>query len=243
MLIVVTVAGGGGFVAAADALPGERLYGMKLVGEDVRERLTLSSEQRFVVQASHASRRLDETERLLELQGIGGGERAELVRTAMDRYQDQLFAMNEIAVRFEPDPKRQKRKLKALQAAESMVDRHVQLMESTSRVEPAMAGLMLDPANAVFTLEADMFAAIPADEGGTDGELPRRKERAKWIEDNLTRLRAELEARRASESMDGAETQDGSGIPADDGAAEASIEAGAEADAHLQSPLEIEVGM
>src|SRR5687768_13843829 len=65
MVVIVVASGGGTFAAAHDALPGERLYVVKLAGEEFRERMTLTSEQRFVVQAAHASRRIEETEQLI----------------------------------------------------------------------------------------------------------------------------------------------------------------------------------
>jgi hypothetical protein len=196
MIVIVTVTGGGTFVAAHDALPGERLYVVKLAGEEFRERMTLTSEQRFVVQAAHASRRLEETEQLLTMQGLGDDVRAARVRKAMNRYEGHLFVMNEIAVRLETDPQKPQRGKKALKAAEGMLDRHVQLMESATRAEPVVASLVLEPTDAAFSLEADMFSAIPADDGGTDGDAERhRRERAEKFSDSLARMRADLEDR------------------------------------------------
>ena len=251
MIVIVTVTGGGTFVAAHDALPGEKLYVVKLAGEEFRERMTITSEQRFVVQAAHASRRLEETEQLLTMQGLGGADRAARVRKAMARFEGHVFAMNEIAVTFEADPEKPKRGKKALKAADVMLDRHVHLMESATRAEPVVAAVMLDPMDAPFTLEADLFSAIPTDDGGTDDDAGRhRRERA----EKRLRMRADLEDRkreaedgRAEESReDGFRTEDsddGGRGDAGDRGEEAWIETGSSYDFKAENPLEIRFGM
>lgn len=198
MIVIVVVAGGGGTVMAAHgALPGEKLYAVKLVAESIGERMTLTSERRFVVQAGHASRRLEEAERLLEIQDIDGDDRAARVRAAMDRYEGHVFAMNEIAVKMEPDPRKPEKGDRAFRAAEGMIDRHVRLIESATGVHPSVASAMIDPIEAAFSLEADVFEAIPADDGGEDdGRERRRGERETRVGDSLKRLRAVMEERR-----------------------------------------------
>ncbi len=203
MVVVVVATGGGTFAAAHEALPGDRLYVLKLATEEVRERLSFSPERRFAVQAAHASRRLEETERLLGREGLVASERVTRVRAAMDLYEGHLFAMNEIVVRFEADAEKPEKGKKAITAAERTLDRHVRLIESATRAEPYAASLMLAPIGDALEMESDLFAAIPADDGGTDdGRERRSKDRAKRIEDSLKRFRAEIEERRARESRD-----------------------------------------
>ena len=241
MIVVVVATGGGTFTAAHDALPGDALYVVKLAGEGFRERMTLTSEQRFVVEAAHASRRLEETERLLEIQDLDGEDRAARVRDAMDRYEDHVFAMNEIAVKLEADPEKPRKGRKALKAAEGMFDRHVHLIESATRAEPLVATIMIDPIGATFSLEDDMFSAIPADDGEEDGRNRQRHERETKIGDSLKRMRAEFESRRGEERRDDAPTDDG------ERRSENSDERGGEADStldfRLEKPLEIRLGM
>lgn len=242
MIVVVVATGGGTFAAAHDALPGEALYAVKLAGEGFRERVALTSEQRFVVQAAHASRRLEETERLLDVQGLDGDDRAARVRDAMDRYEGHVFAMNEIAVKLEADPEKPRKGRKALRAAEGMFDRHVHLIESATRAEPLVATIMIDPIDATFSLEDDMFSAIPADDGGEEhGRNRQRREREAKIGDSLKRMRAEFESRR--------EEEDREDEPSDDGGrrSEDSEERGDDTDStfdfRLEKPLEIRLGM
>lgn len=194
MVVVVFATGGGAVVAAHGSLPGDRLYAVKMTAEEVRERMTLTAEQRLVVQAAHAARRLDETERLLERQGLGGAERAERVRKAMDRYEDHLFVMNEIAVKMEPDPAKPKRGKKAIKATEAMLERQAVLLESATHAEPVVAAMVIDPVEASFSLEADLQAVIPADDGGWHEDFERRRdERARKIEHSLKALEIKLE--------------------------------------------------
>lgn len=250
MIVIVTVTGGGTFAAAHDALPGEKLYVVKIFGEEFRERMTLTSEQRFVVQAAHASRRLAETERLLSMQGIDGDARAARVREAMDRYEGHVFVMNEIAVRLEPDPEKPKKGKKAYMAAESMFDRHVKLMESATHAESVVVGAMLDPLDAAFSLEADMHASIPADDGGEDGEDARhRRERAERVSESLKRMRAGLESRKGPDAPGEEESRrdedrraDGRDI--EDGREEKEwVETESSFDFKVENPLEIRFGM
>ncbi|HTK59849.1 MAG TPA: hypothetical protein VL283_01455 [Candidatus Baltobacteraceae bacterium] len=223
VVIVVATTGGGTFALAHDALPGERLYVVKLAGEELHERMTLTPERRFVVQAAHASRRLEETERLLELQGLGGADRAARVRRAMDRYEGHVFTMDEIAVKMEADPEKPSKGRKARAAAEGVFDLHARLIESATRAEPAMASLMLDPTDATFTLEDDVYSSIPADDGGTDeGSERHRRERTERINESLKRMRADLEGRRTEGSADGnsggdGAQEDGDGLDASQG--------------------------
>lgn len=255
MLVVVVATGGGTVAAAHDALPGETLYAVKLAGEGFRERIAITQEQRFVVQAAHASRRLEETERLLEIQGLGGEDRAARVRDAMDRYEGHVFAMSEIAVKLEADPEKPRKGKKALMAAEGMLDRHVHMIESATHVEPLVASIMIDQIDATFSLEDDMFSAIPTDDGDEeDVRMRQRREREVKIGDSLKRMRLDFKNRREEESRDGQSpgesdrrSEDSDGGDADDDGgdrgAEARVETGSSFDFSLEKPLEIRLGM
>jgi|GEM_PF-3502373 len=250
MIVIVTVTGGGTFAAAHDALPGDKLYVVKILGEEFRERVALTSEQRFVVQAAHASRRLAETERLLSIQGLAGDVRAARVRKAMDRYEDHVFLMNEIAVKLEPDPEKPRKGKKAYMAAESMFDRHVRLMESATHAEPVVVGAMLDPLDAAFSLEADMHASIPVDDGEDDGEDARRwRERAERVSESLKRMRADLESRKGPEGSREEDVRSGEdrredGRDGEDGLGGNDwVETESSFDFKAENPLEIRFGM
>lgn len=190
--VVVLATSGGTFVAAHEALPGDRLYAVKLLGEGVRERLMVTAEQRFVVQAAHAARRLDETERLLERHGLGDGLDAR-IRTTMNRYEGHLFDMNVIAARMQADPDKPRRGVRALRATDAVLERQARLLDSVSDAEPSVAAYFLEPADAAVSLEADVHAALPG-LAGPDGSA-RREERAGKMGESLLRLRTELGGR------------------------------------------------
>lgn len=243
MIVVVVATGGGTFAAAHDALPGEALYLVKLAGEGFRDRMTLTSEQRFVVQAEHASRRLEETERLLVIQGLVGEDRAERVRDAMDRYEGHLFVMNEIAVKLETDPVKPRKGRRALRAAEGMFDRHAHLIESATRAEPLVATIMIEPVDATLALEDDVFSAIPVDDvGEEDGRNRQRREREAKIGDSLKSMRAEFKSRRDEEHRDEGSFDDGD-RRSDEADADEADETDLTPDFRLENPLEIRLGM
>lgn len=244
MVVVVVVTGGGTFAAAHGSLPGDRFYVVKLAAEELSERMAIAPERRFVVQAAHAERRLKETERLLERIGLVPEERVTRVREAMDLYEGHLFAMNEIVVKLEVDPEKPEKGKKAVAAAEGMLDRHVRLIESATHVEPFVASLMLRPIDDTFTLEADMFAAIPADDGGKDeGRERRGRERAERIDESLKRFRAGLEERRERErSDDGDDRRSDDGSDDDEGEGRREDE-GDRPETRIEIPLEIRLGM
>ncbi|MEK7545975.1 MAG: DUF5667 domain-containing protein [Patescibacteria group bacterium] len=197
MIVAVVATGGGTVVAAHDALPGEALYALKLAAENVRERVAVTSKDRFAVQAAHASSRLAETEELLERQELGEEDRAARVRAAMDRYEGHVFVLNEIAAKMEDvEDVREK----ARKTAEGMVDRHMRLVESATRAEASVASIMLDPIVAALSLEDDLAEQDSTDDVG-DGDDDRegglrRRERAEKIGEGLKRMRVGLEDRR-----------------------------------------------
>lgn len=202
--VVMMATGGVTFAAANDALPGERLYVVKVVGEALHERAVFGAERRFVVQAAHAARRLEEAERLLEREGLVPMERAELMRSAMERYENHVFAMNEIAVKLRVTAEEPKRGDRAIEAAEKMMERQARLLESATGVEPAIASVMIDPVGAAVTMEDDLWDAIPADDGGRAEAFERRKERNRKFERVLLRLQdgAREPGRRGDEDRD-----------------------------------------
>ncbi len=64
-LTLVLLVGSGAVFAASDSLPGEPLYGFKLLGEDVQRALTFNGEDRIRLEESFTERRRDEVRQLL----------------------------------------------------------------------------------------------------------------------------------------------------------------------------------
>jgi hypothetical protein len=88
MAVVVAVAGmGGSVVLAADSLPGELLYPVKLVSEDVSLALTLDPASRAELALDFASERVQEMERLLQR----GEDVPEAVVARLTRQMEQVM--------------------------------------------------------------------------------------------------------------------------------------------------------
>ncbi len=200
---------GGAAYAAQDALPGDALYTVKLAAEDVQERLALSPERKFVVQAAHAAKRLEETHVLLQRAGLDRKERTARVRKAISGYEDRLAKLDAIAAKMAdgPDaPHEREGRLKAVQAAERVLDRHVDLVASATASEPETAESVLEPIEGSVKFEQDVFLFADRsahgdgkeadDAAGASRELDeRRKERGERLIDHVERLREGLRHR------------------------------------------------
>lgn len=203
MVAAATTASGGAVFAAQGALPGETLYPIKLASEKVSERLTISAERSFTMQAAHAERRLEETKELLAFKASEQAEQADLVRATMDRYEDNVFAMNEIASKMALNPSRPEGGRKTMLATEAILDRHADLVASATADEPIFAEAVLEHIDASLELETNVFEAMPRrdeEEDAEDGFDRRRRERTEKIENHLHDLKRALDDRRAVEN-------------------------------------------
>lgn len=202
MAVFVAVFGGGAVYASQGALPGDALYTVKLASEGVREHLTLSTERKFAVQAEHAAERLEETRHLLEHGGLDAQERETRVRKAISGYEDRLTSMNEIAAMLATDPPKRGRGLKAMRAAERVLDRHAELVASATVTDPEVAEAVLEPIDDSIKLEDDVFTFTRKqrqDDGEKEDDADterrwevHRKERSDRLSGHLKRLRDEL---------------------------------------------------
>lgn len=207
LVCVLVLSSSGVVMASRGALPGERLYPVKLVSENVRERLTVSPAKKFAVQAAHAERRLEETEKLIGNVALIDEVRDERVQTALHGYEDHLFLMNELAVRLSVDPPKPKNGDRALQAAERMFDRHAELVASATVTAPFVAAAMLEPINTTLDLQDEVLESMlkdredrdrddDEDDNGSDRweELEERhRGRSEKIQEHLRALRMELD--------------------------------------------------
>ncbi len=204
-VVCVLVLSGGGFVLASQgALPGDRLYSVKLASEDVQERLTISPAHKFAVQAAHAARRLEETERLMVRNGLAQEDRIARVQSALHAYEVHLFSMNAIALGFAVDPPKAEAGSRAIQAAEKMFDRHAALIASATVTQPLMTEAMLEPIDMTFDLQREVLDALPPSDGasGQRTDLEQRHQvRTEKIQEQLRTLQFELEAAKPLENL------------------------------------------
>lgn len=86
VLIALIVVGGTGVsYASTDALPGDRLYNVKInVNEKIEEKLAMSTQARVTVQTQRVERRLTEVQKLVERKDLSP-ERKEIVRVNLER--------------------------------------------------------------------------------------------------------------------------------------------------------------
>lgn len=214
LVCVLVLSSSGVVMASRGALPGERLYPVKLVSENVQERLTVSPAKKFAVQAAHAERRLEETEKLIGNDALVDEERNERVQTALHGYENHLFSMNELAVQLSVDPPKPKNGDRALQAAEHMFDRHADLVASATVTAPFVAAAMLEPINTTLDLQDEVLESMlkeREDRDQGDGEEEddsdrrqkleeRHRGRSEKIQERLRTLRFELDTRNLSET-------------------------------------------
>ena len=83
LVCVLVLSSGGVVMASRDAVPGERLYSVKLASEGVHERLAVSPARKFIVQAAHAARRLEEAEKLIINEKLVEEDRDDRIQTAL----------------------------------------------------------------------------------------------------------------------------------------------------------------
>ncbi len=162
VIIFVAVSGGGVAYAAQAALPGEALYTVKLALESAREHLALSSERRFALQADHAARRLDETERIIQNPRLAAADRAERVQSTMAAYQARVGTMDRAAAKLTPDAAKPERGRRTVEAVERILDRHVDLVASASSAAPDIAESLDASIDDSVRLESDVYAMMHA---------------------------------------------------------------------------------
>lgn len=204
VVVFVAATGGGVVYAAHSALPGDKLYTVKLASEGVQERLTISPEARFAVQAKHAAVRLEETQELMQRSGLDVKERQARVQKAMSGFDKRVTVMDGIAAKLADAPPRKSGKdrgLKTMLAAERVLDRHAELVTSATEENSDLAQVAIEPIEDSIKLESDIYAFTHRrhqDDGGTDDatstkESPwetHRKQRNDRLTETLQRLRA-----------------------------------------------------
>lgn len=202
VVVFVVVSGGSVVYAAQGSLPGDTLYAVKLASEGVQERLTVSPEHKFAVQAAHAAERLEETQELMQRSGLDAKQREVRVRKAMSGFEHGLTTMDKIAVTMAADPSKdgKDKGRKAMLAAERVLDRHADLVASATDADPDIAATVIEPIDGSIKLESDVYAFThrqqqddgqETDSASASGRQwdEHRKQRNDQLTEHLKRLR------------------------------------------------------
>ncbi len=169
VIIAALLAGGGTAYASQSSLPGDALYPVKLVTEDVQTTVALDQERKAELETKFANRRLEEIQKLQErLKKKNGEIRPEVVEKAMERAAEKLEKVETRIAEMEEG----KLKEKALEAAsrlEEALQNHEQILSD-------LAGEVPDEAEAAL-LRAQAKAALHAERAlGTISRLEKREE-------------------------------------------------------------------
>ena len=215
---VLVLSSGGVVMASRGAVPGERLYPVKLASEGVQERLAVSPIRKFTLQAAHASRRLEETEKLIVDKDLDGEERDERIQAALQGYENHLFKLNALAVRLSVEPPKPKAGSRALEAAERMFDRHADLVVSATVTEPVVTAAVLDQIDMALDLQNEVLESMLEEqderedrrdeddsderEGARHALEDRHRERSEKIQKRLRSLQFELEFAKPLENIE-----------------------------------------
>lgn len=171
VVVFVAASGGGVVFASQGSMPGDALYNVKLASEGFQERLTISPVRSFAVQAAHAERRLVETQKLMVRSGLDAQDREVRVHKAMTGFELRLAGMDKLAETLAAKPSEKGKQLKAMLAAERVLDRHAELVASATSSEPGIFDTVIEPIEDSIRLEDDVFTFMHR-EGSDDGGKP-----------------------------------------------------------------------
>lgn len=169
VIIAALLAGGGTAYASQTSLPGDTLYPVKLMTEDVQTAAAWSPEKKVQMETKFANRRLEEIKNLQEkLKNKNGEIKLEVVEKAMERAAERLDKAEARIAEMEEG----KLKEKALEAAsrlEEALQNHEQILSD-------LAGEVPDVAEEAL-LRAQAKAALHAERAlGTISRLEKRDE-------------------------------------------------------------------
>jgi hypothetical protein len=189
--------GAGGVVSAAgSALPGEKLYRFKLLAEDMRVRLALSDESRFLILAEQAEVRLTEAERVMKTDRESPEEREGRLQEAMDRYQNQIRILNTLSETFDDSEESLPRAVSAAEAIDKVLERHVTLIDSASTTE-LESDAVVEQARPTLEISERVHKAV----NSHDEKLQRSKKRIETMRIRLNSMDAR-KARKAEAIID-----------------------------------------
>lgn len=162
-MAATVVSGAGAVYAAGSSQPGESLYRVKLLTEEVRNRLTLNPETRFRVIAQQAEVRLDEAQLAMQKENVPSEIRDEQVRVAMENYQAHVAALTALAADIGKDGRNAPRAAEVAKTVGQVLARHELLVDSASTTsDEAVEASVVMPMQHALELEAHVMDALSA---------------------------------------------------------------------------------
>lgn len=168
-IIVALLAGGGTAYASQGSLPGDTLYPVKLMTEDVQTTVAFDPEKKAGLETRFANRRLEEIKKLqVRLRNKNGEIKPEVVEKAMERAAERLEKAEARIAEMEEGVLKDKALLAASRLEEALQN-HEQLLSD-------LAGEVPDEAEEAL-LMAQAKAALQAERAlGTIARLEKRDE-------------------------------------------------------------------
>jgi soluble cytochrome b562 len=169
IIIATLLAGGGTAYASQGSLPGDALYPVKLMAEDVQMAAAWNSEKKVEMETKFANRRLEEVQKLQEkLRKKNGEIKPEVVEKAMERAEERLNKAESRIAEMEDGVLKEKA-LEAASYLEEALRDHEQLLSD-------LAGEIPDKAEQAL-LNAQAKAALHAERAmGVISRLEKRQE-------------------------------------------------------------------
>jgi hypothetical protein len=150
MALVVVGSTGLTVSAASSSNPGDSLYGVKILTEEVRGHLTFSPEERFRLLTEQAESRLIEANAVISRPGTPAKQKERLLEQAMNRYVTQIVALRDLASGyFKSDKPGADARIAAVGR---VLKQHASLVDSTSTTEPEARQMIGAPVQDVLQL-------------------------------------------------------------------------------------------
>lgn len=179
-MIVALLAGGGGTVYASQgSLPGDTLYPVKLMTEDVQTTVAFDPEKKAEIETRFANRRLEEIQKLQgRLKKKNGEIKPEVVEKAMERAAERLEKVEARITEMEEGVLKDKALLAASRLEEAL-QKHEQLLSDLAGEVPDVAEEALLRAQAKAALQAERALGTIARLEKRDDLKERIREKAK----------------------------------------------------------------
>jgi hypothetical protein len=178
-IIVALLAGGGGTVyASQSSLPGDALYPVKLMTEDVQTTVAWNPEKKVEMETKFANRRLEEVQKLQKrLKNKDGEIKPEVVEKAMERAAERLDKAEARIAEMEEGVLKDKA-LTAASHLEEALQNHEQILSDLAGEVPDRAEQALIGAQAKAALHAERAL-------GTIMRLEKNKEVGEKIKERI----------------------------------------------------------
>lgn len=155
LLIAALLGGGGVAYASQGSLPGDTLYPVKLMTEDVQTTVAWNPEKKVELESRFANRRLEEIQKLQErLKKKNGEINPEIIERAMERAEKRLEKAEERIAQME-EGKLKDKAMEATSRLEEALEKHQQILSDLADQVPKPAERALLRAQGVAAKHAE----------------------------------------------------------------------------------------